>query len=156
MAWKPSPAYRKAHVLSIGHPLAKAGRRRPKRAGPTLACPCRAFHGNALGCTNDQNIRIDGRRYGPESWGWEQPGCRGPAALALFIDDLHRILQEHAAGKLASCSTLADAQSQVDALLARYNDIARAPEVFQGQSVELKEGVDRSGVSHTVPIFRRA
>ena len=72
------------------------------------------------------------------------------------IDDLHRILQEHAAGKLASCSTLADAQSQVDALLARYNDIARAPEVFQGQSVELKEGVDRSGVSHTVPIFRRA
>ena len=38
-------------------------------------------------------------------------------------------------------------------LLARYNDIARAPEVFQGQSVELKEGVDRSGVSHTVPIF---
>lgn len=92
----------------------------------------------------------------PKSWGWEQPGCRGPAALALFIDDLHRILQEHAAGKLASCSTLADAQSQVDALLARYNDIARAPEVFQGQSVELKEGVDRSGVSHTVPIFRRA
>ena len=71
----------------------------------------------------------------------------------FFIDDLHRILQEHAAGKLASCSTLADAQSQVDALLARYNDIARAPEVFQGQSVELKEGVDRSGVSHTVPIF---
>lgn len=89
----------------------------------------------------------------PKSWGWEQPGCRGPAALALFIDDLHRILQEHAAGKLASCSTLADAQSQVDALLARYNNIARAPEVFQGQSVELKEGVDRSGVSHTVPIF---
>ena len=36
----------------------------------------------------------------------------------------------------------------MDALLARYNDIARAPEVFQGQSVELKEGVDRSGVSH--------
>ena len=54
-----------------------------RSARPTLACPCRAFHGNALGCTNDQDIRIDGRRYGPESWGWEQPGCRGPAALAL-------------------------------------------------------------------------
>ncbi|WZB70723.1 hypothetical protein WJ968_36610 [Achromobacter xylosoxidans] len=36
------------------------------------------------------------RATAPKSWGWEQPGCRGPAALALFIDDLHRILQEHA------------------------------------------------------------
>ena len=91
----------------------------------------------------------------PKSWGWEQPGCRGPAALALFIDDLHRILQEHAAGKLASCSTLADAQSQVDAARALQRHRPRAGSV-PGQSVELKEGVDRSGVSHTVPIFRRA
>ena len=126
---KPSPAYRKARVLSIGHPPAKAGSPpRPKRPRPTLACPCRAFHGNALGCTNDQDIRIDGRRYGPESWGWEQPGCR-PAALALFIDDLHRILQEHAAGKLASCSTLADAQSQVDAARALQRHRPRAGSV---------------------------
>ena len=143
--------------MSIGHPPAKAGSPpRPKRPRPTLACPCRAFHGNALGCTNDQDIRIDGRRYGPEKLGLGTAWLPGSGGAGPFIDDLHRILQEHAAGKLASCSTLADAQSQVDALLARYNDIARAPEVFQGQSVELKEGVDRSGVSHTVPIFRRA
>lgn len=90
---------------------------------------------------------------GPEGWGWEQPQCRGQAALALFIDDLHRILQAHAAGKLADSSTLADAQGQVDELLARYNEINAAPDIFLGQSVELKEGVDRNGVSHTVPIF---
>ena len=89
----------------------------------------------------------------PQSWGWEQPQCRGQAALALFIDDLHRILQAHAAGKLADSSTLADAQEQVNELLARYNDIAAAPDIFLGQSVQLKEGIDRSGVSHTVPIF---
>ncbi|WZB61503.1 hypothetical protein WJ970_30490 [Achromobacter xylosoxidans] len=143
--------------MSIGHPPAKAGSPPlPKRPCSTLACPCRAFHGNALGCTNDQDIRIDGRRYGPEKLGLGTAWLPGSGGAGPFIDDLHRILQEHADGKLASCSTLADAQSQVDALLARYNDIARAPEVFQGQSVELKEGVDRSGVSHTVPIFRRA
>lgn len=89
----------------------------------------------------------------PQTWGWEQPQCRGQAALALFIDDLHRILQNYTAGKLAASSTLADAQEQVDQLLARYNEIAAAPEIFLGQSVQLKEGVDRSGVSHTVPIF---
>jgi hypothetical protein len=90
---------------------------------------------------------------GPQGWGWEQPQCRGQAALALFIDDLHRILQAHAAGKLADSSTLADAQAHVNELLARYNEIGAAPDIFSGQSVELKEGVDRSGVSHTVPIF---
>lgn len=88
-----------------------------------------------------------------EGWGWEQPRCRGQAALALFIDDLHRILQAHAAGRLADSSTLVDAQEQVDELLARYNEINAAPEIFLGQTVELKEGVDRNGVSHTVPIF---
>ena len=50
----------------------------------------------------------------PQAWGWEQPQCRGQAALALFIDDLHRILQNYTAGKLAASSTLADAQEQVD------------------------------------------
>jgi hypothetical protein len=89
----------------------------------------------------------------PQGWGWEQPQCRGQAALALFIDDLHRILQAHAAGKLADSSTLAQAQRDVDELLARYNEIGAAPDIFRGQSVELKEGVDRNGVSHTVPIF---
>ena len=87
--------------------------------------------------------------------GWEQPGCRGPAALAFSSTTC-----------IASCRNTRPANwlraarwrtpSPRWTLLARYNDIARAPEVFQGQSVELKEGVDRSGVSHTVPIFRRA
>ncbi|MBO9332417.1 hypothetical protein A6B37_22845 [Achromobacter sp. HZ01] len=89
----------------------------------------------------------------PQGWGWEQPECRGQAALALFIDDLHRILQAHAAGKLASSGTLDDAQRDVDELLVRYNEIGAAPDIFLGQTVELKEGVDRNGVSHTVPIF---
>lgn len=89
----------------------------------------------------------------PQPWGWEQPGCRGQAALALFIDDLHRILQAHAAGKLADSSSLTDAQAQVNQLLARYNEIGAAPDIFLGQSVQLKEGIDRSGVAHTVPIF---
>ncbi len=88
-----------------------------------------------------------------QGWGWEQPNCRGRTALSLFIDDVHRILQAHTAGKLADSSTLADAQDQIDALLDRYIEIKAAPDIFDGQSVELKEGVDRSGVLHTVPIF---
>lgn len=85
-------------------------------------------------------------------WGWQQP-VRGQAALALFIDDLHRVLQAHAARRLAGSTALTAAQDQVDALLARYIELDKAPEIFDGQSVTLKEGTDRDGVSHTVPIF---
>lgn len=85
-------------------------------------------------------------------WGWQQPS-RGQAALALFIDDLHRVLQAHAAQRLAGPAPLAVAQEQVDALLARYVELRKAPDIFEGQSVTLKEGTDREGVSHTVPIF---
>lgn len=85
-------------------------------------------------------------------WGWQQPG-HGQAALALFIDDLHRVLQAHAARRLAGPAPLTVAQEQVDALLARYVELRKAPDIFDGQSVTLKEGTDRDGVSHTVPIF---
>ncbi|CAM4319186.1 hypothetical protein BOTU111921_23050 [Bordetella tumbae] len=87
-----------------------------------------------------------------QGWGWQQPG-HGQAALALFIDDLHHVLQAHAARRLASAAPLSVAQEQVDALLARYVEKRKAPEIFEGQSVTLKEGTDRDGVSHTVPIF---
>lgn len=88
-----------------------------------------------------------------QDWGWQQPS-RGQAALALFIDDLHRVLQAHAAQQLAGAvAPLAAAQEQVDALLARYIELRKAPDIFDGQSVTLKVGTDRDGVSHTVPIF---
>ncbi|OZI51412.1 hypothetical protein [Bordetella genomosp. 4] len=87
-----------------------------------------------------------------QGWGWQQP-AQGSAALALFIDDLHRVLQAHTARRLAGASPLSLAQEQVDALLARYVEMRKAPEIFEGQSVTLKEGTDRDGVSHTVPIF---
>jgi len=90
---------------------------------------------------------------GTEEWGWQQPHCRGQAALALFIDDLHRVLQAHAAQQLVAAAPLAAAQEQVDALLAHYVESGKAPDIFDGQSVTLKEGIDRDGVSHTVPIF---
>jgi len=90
-----------------------------------------------------------------QDWGWQQPHCHGQAALALFIDDLHRVLQAHAAQQLAVAAPLAAAQEQVDALLAHYVESRKAPDIFEGQSVTLKEGIDRDGVSHTVPIFRR-
>ncbi|GAB1578598.1 hypothetical protein [Bordetella petrii] len=88
-----------------------------------------------------------------QDWGWQQPHCRGQAALALFIDDLHRVLQAHSAQRLAGPAPLAAAQEQVDALLERYVELRKAPDIFDGQSVTLKEGVDRDGVTHTVPIF---
>ncbi|MCD0505719.1 hypothetical protein [Bordetella petrii] len=88
-----------------------------------------------------------------QGWGWQQPNCHGQAALALFIDDLHRILQAHTAQQLAGEAPLAAAQERVDTLLARYVETRKAPDIFDGQSVTLKEGVDRDGVSHTVPIF---
>jgi len=87
-----------------------------------------------------------------QGWGWQQPS-HGQAALALFIDDLHRVLQAHAAQRLAGPAPLAAAQEQVDALLARYVELRKAPDIFEGQSVTLKEGTDRQGVSHTIPIF---
>lgn len=85
-------------------------------------------------------------------WGWQQP-AHGQSALALFIDDLHRVLQAHAARRLTGAAPLASAQEQVDSLIAHYVELRRAPEIFDGQSVTLKEGTDRDGVSHTVPIF---
>lgn len=88
-------------------------------------------------------------------WGWQQP-AQGPAALALFIDDLHRVLQAHAARRLTGTAPLAAAQDQVDALLSHYVERRRAPQIFDGQSVTLKEGTDRDGVSHIVPIFSPA
>lgn len=88
-----------------------------------------------------------------QDWGWQQPS-RGQAALALFIDDLHRVLQAYAAQQLTGATApLAAAQEQVDALLARYVELRKAPDIFDGQSVTLKVGTDRDGVSHTVPIF---
>jgi hypothetical protein len=92
---------------------------------------------------------------GDDGWGWQQ-ACHGQAALALFIDDLHRILQAHAARRLTGVAPLSVAQKQVDTLLARYVEFRRAPEIFDGQSVTLKEGTDKDGVSHTVPIFSPA
>lgn len=86
-------------------------------------------------------------------WGWQRPECRGRHALELFVDDLHRILQAYAANRLASDDALERAQDQVNKLLARYAQIAGSPNVFSGQRVELKEGTDRNGVVHIVPIF---
>lgn len=85
-------------------------------------------------------------------WGWQQP-AHGQAALALFIDDLHRVLQAHAARRLTGNAPLGAAQEQVDGLLARYIALRKAPSIFEGQSVTLKEGTDRDGVTHIVPIF---
>lgn len=86
-------------------------------------------------------------------WGWQQAHAHGQAALALFIDDLHRVLQAHAAQQRVTVTPLAAAQEQVDSLLANYVASGKAPEIFDGQSVTLKEGVDREGVTHVVPIF---
>ncbi|HYG42589.1 MAG TPA: hypothetical protein VEA17_06680, partial [Bordetella sp.] len=85
-----------------------------------------------------------------QGWGWQQPDCRGQAALALFIDDLHRVLQARTAQQLVVGAPLAATQEQVDALLAHYIESGKAPNIFVGQSVTLKEGVDRDGVTHTV------
>ena len=89
----------------------------------------------------------------PQLWGWELPQCRGQAALALFIDDLDRILQAYTTSKARSTHSLRHAQEQVDVLLSQYMKHAAAPNVFAGQSVDLREGVDHRGVSYTVPIF---
>jgi hypothetical protein len=87
-----------------------------------------------------------------QGWGWQQP-AHGPAALALFIDDLHRVLQAHSARRLTGVASLTVAQEQVNTLLSHYVEQRRAPTIFDGQSVTLKEGTDRDGVSHVVPIF---
>jgi len=85
-------------------------------------------------------------------WGWQQP-VHGAAALALFIDDLHRVLQAHSARRLTGVAPLAAAQDQVNTLLSHYVEARKAPAIFEGQSVTLKEGTDRDGVSHVIPIF---
>lgn len=87
-----------------------------------------------------------------QGWGWQQP-AQGPAALALFIDDLHRVLQAHSARRLTGIAPLAAAQEQINTLLSHYVERRKAPTIFEGQSVTLKEGTDRDGVSHVVPIF---
>lgn len=86
-------------------------------------------------------------------WGWQRPECRGRHAVELFMDDLHRILQAYAANRLAPDNALEHAQNQVDTLLVRYDEVTGSPNAFSGQHVELKEGTDRNGVVHIVPIF---
>ncbi|WZB75023.1 hypothetical protein WJ972_34135 [Achromobacter insuavis] len=92
----------------------------------------------------------------PWAWGWEQPQCRGQAALALFIDDLHRILQNYTAGRLAASATLADAQEQVDQLLARYNEIAAAPKSSWANRSSSRKASTAAAFLTPYPFFPRA
>jgi hypothetical protein len=93
----------------------------------------------------------NGRSY--PSWGWEHPQCRGPNAVPLFIDDLQRVLSGFAPGGADDAAGLAQTQTEVDMLLGKYVLMGVAPQIFGGQTVELKLGTDRTGVTHVVPIF---
>ncbi|MEI2418019.1 hypothetical protein V8Z80_17705 [Orrella sp. JC864] len=86
-------------------------------------------------------------------WGYERPDCRGANALGLFIDDLHRVLDEHTAGREASPLAVMAAQQGVDRLLAHYVRKGAQPSAFNGQSVTLRHAMDKQGVHHVVPIF---
>lgn len=89
-------------------------------------------------------------------WGWENPRCKGENAVSLFIDDLQRVLQGRQFNAEHNDGQLAQAQQDVDMLLGKYVQLGAAPQIFGGQTVELKLGVDRAGVTHVVPIFSPA
>jgi hypothetical protein len=86
-------------------------------------------------------------------WGWKQPDCKGAKAVSFFIDDLQRLLGACAPASPADTDSLARAQDEVDMLLGNYVRLGANPQVFDGQTVELKLGMDRAGVTHVVPIF---
>ncbi|MGE4124648.1 MAG: hypothetical protein AB7E59_05225 [Pusillimonas sp.] len=87
-------------------------------------------------------------------WGYERPDCIGNHALALFIDDIQRVLDAYADTQGSTDARLFQVQAEANRLLQGYAEHARGTTVFKDQFITIR-AVDASGhtPSQWVPLF---
>lgn len=88
-----------------------------------------------------------------QTWGYERPDCIGNNALALFIDDIQRILDHYAQLDGTPETRLFQAQAAANKLLQAYQKNARKTQAFNGQFIEIKAVVAGNSTAQWVPIF---
>lgn len=87
-------------------------------------------------------------------WGYQRPDCIGNHALALFIDDIQRVLDAHADTPGSPEARLFQVQADANRLLQGYAEHARGTSAFKGQFIEIRS-VPASGrtPAQWLPIF---
>ena len=85
-------------------------------------------------------------------WGYERPDCVGTHALALFIDDIQRVLDAHALN--SGDASLFQVQADANRLLQGYAEHARGTTAFKGQFITIR-AIEASGPTPAqwVPLF---
>ena len=83
-------------------------------------------------------------------WGYERPDCIGNHALALFIDDIQRVLDAYANTQGSTDARLFQVQAEANRLLQGYAEHARGTTVFlTTQTLEEAEHLaDRIAILH--------
>lgn len=87
------------------------------------------------------------------TWGYERPDCIGNNALALFIDDIQRILDHYGQMQGAAETRLFQAQAAANKLLKAYETNARRTTAFHGQFIEIKSVSAMGSAPQWVPLF---
>lgn len=87
-------------------------------------------------------------------WGYQRPDCIGNHALALFIDDIQRVLDAHADTQGSPEARLFQVQADANRLLQGYAEHARATTAFKDQFIEIR-AIQASGQTPAqwLPIF---
>lgn len=106
-----------------------------------VKCQCVSTHSLSLLMTASQ-------------WGYERPDCIGNHALALFIDDVQRVLDEHAHTQDRTEADLFQVQADANRLLQGYAEHARGTTAFKGQFIKIR-AVEASGQTPAqwLPLF---
>ncbi|KAA0911496.1 hypothetical protein [Pusillimonas sp. ANT_WB101] len=87
-------------------------------------------------------------------WGYERADCIGEHALALFLDDMERVVDHYATLDGEQIETrVFQAQAAANKLLKAYANNARKTTAFDGQFIDIKAFSDPSGKTQFVPIF---
>ncbi|WP_442592588.1 hypothetical protein ACSBPU_13425 [Parapusillimonas sp. JC17] len=87
-------------------------------------------------------------------WGYERAYCTGDHALALFLDDMERVVEHYANLNGAQLDArVFQAQAAANKLLQAYAKNARKTTAFNDQFIEIKSFVNAAGQTQLVPIF---
>ncbi|MFT0546847.1 hypothetical protein ACMHYO_10950 [Allopusillimonas ginsengisoli] len=87
-------------------------------------------------------------------WGYERADCTGEYALALFLDDMERVVEHYATLDGEQVETrIFQAQAAANKLLKAYANNARKTTAFDGQFIDIKAFVNEDGQTQFVPIF---
>lgn len=87
------------------------------------------------------------------TWGYERPDCVGNNALALFIDDIQRVLDHYTQVSGTPEERLFQAQAAANKLLQAYQKNARKTRAFDNQYLEIKTVTVGDAEPQWVPIF---